>query len=79
MTAAFCSRLDRDVVVVAGPDATSFLQSLVSQDVDVIDRDRYGNGWLYQVEGSPDPETRDAAGYARVLDEIIDRMRGRTK
>jgi len=52
---------------------------VLEQDVDVIDRDRYGNGWLYQVEGSPDPETRDAAGYARVLDEIIDRMRGRTK
>ena len=28
--------LDRDVVCVAGPDATSFLQSLVSQDLDPV-------------------------------------------
>jgi glycine cleavage system H protein len=45
-------------------------------DVDVIDRDRYGRGWLYRVHGMPDPDARDAAGYARLLDETIDRMRG---
>ena len=46
-------------------------------DIDVIDRDRYGRGWLYQVRGRPDPEACDAAGYARLLDATIDRMRGR--
>ena len=52
---------------------------LFEEDVDVIDRDRYGNGWLYRVEGTPDPEARDATGYAGVLDEIIDRMRGKSQ
>lgn len=50
----------------------------LERDVDIIDRDRYEEGWLYAVDGAVDPEARDAAGYARWLDEVIDRMRGRT-
>jgi glycine cleavage system H protein len=46
-------------------------------DVDVIDRDRYGKGWLYQVSGAPDSAAVDAAGYAAILDATIDRMRGK--
>jgi glycine cleavage system H protein len=49
----------------------------LEQDVDVIDRDRYGAGWLYAVEGAVDPDARDAAGYVEFLDAVIDRMRGR--
>mgnify|MGYP003340828984 CR=1 FL=1 len=30
------ARVNRDLVVVAGPDAGSFLQSLVSQDLDPV-------------------------------------------
>jgi folate-binding protein YgfZ len=36
MNAPFYTRLNRDLVVVHGPDATSFLQSLLSQDLDAI-------------------------------------------
>jgi len=36
MSAAFQARVARDLVVVEGPDATSFLQSLVSQDLDPV-------------------------------------------
>jgi glycine cleavage system H protein len=46
-------------------------------DIDVIDRDRYGRGWLYRVRGTPDPDACDARGYARLLDQTIDRMRGK--
>lgn len=46
-------------------------------DVDVIDRDRYGRGWLYCVRGARDPDATDAAGYATLLDRTIDRMRGK--
>lgn len=49
----------------------------LEQDVDVIDRDRYGKGWLYEVRGTPDTAACDAAGYAAILDATIDRMRGR--
>lgn len=48
----------------------------LERDIDVVDRDRYGLGWLYAVEGTVDGEARSAEAYARLLDDIIDRMRG---
>src|SRR6186997_2027035 len=36
MTETFQARVPRDLVVVSGPDATTFLQSLVSQDLDPV-------------------------------------------
>ena len=47
----------------------------LATSLDVLDSDRYGAGWLYLVEGAPDPGALDAAGYAAVLDATIDRMR----
>ena len=49
----------------------------LEQDIDAVDRDRYGRGWLYEVRGTPDPAACDAAGYAAILDATIDRMRGK--
>ena len=51
---------------------------LLADDVDVVDRDRYGAGWLYAIDGRVDPEARDAPGYAQWLDDVIDGLRGRT-
>lgn len=48
----------------------------LADDVDVIDRDRYGAGWLYAIEGKLDPDARDVHGYVQWLDAVIDRMRG---
>src|SRR5262249_24440595 len=36
LPASFVADVDRDLVVVRGPDATSFLQSLLSQDLDDV-------------------------------------------
>src|SRR6186713_2206960 len=36
MESSVVARVDRDVVAVWGPDATSFLQSLLSQDLDPV-------------------------------------------
>jgi tRNA-modifying protein YgfZ len=36
VTDTVVARIERDLVVVSGPDATSFLQSLVSQDLDPV-------------------------------------------
>jgi tRNA-modifying protein YgfZ len=36
MPSTVVARIERDLVVVSGPDATSFLQSLVSQDLDPV-------------------------------------------
>jgi glycine cleavage system H protein len=45
-------------------------------DIDVIDSDRYGRGWLYAVAGRPDPDACDVNGYVKLLDATIDRLRG---
>ncbi len=38
--------------------------------------DPYGEGWIYRVAGTPDPESVDAQGYAAILDRAIDRIQG---
>jgi glycine cleavage system H protein len=47
----------------------------LTASLDVLDTDRYGAGWLYSVEGAPDPAALDAGGYSAVLDATIDKMR----
>ena len=34
----------------------------------------HDEGWLYEVEGRPDPESLDVAGYSAFLDQTIDVM-----
>jgi glycine cleavage system H protein len=41
----------------------------------VVDDDRYRRGWLYEVDGEPDPTAMDMHAYATLLDETIDHMR----
>lgn len=49
---------------------------LLAANLDVIAQDCYGNGWLYMLRGSMDPELLDAQGYAILLDQTIDEIRG---
>ena len=51
MTDSFQASVERDLVVVAGPDATTFLQSLVSQDLDTIEVGAAGHALLLQPQG----------------------------
>jgi folate-binding protein YgfZ len=51
MTDPFQARIARDLVVVEGPDASSFLQSLVSQDLDVLAVGDVGHSLLLQPQG----------------------------
>jgi folate-binding protein YgfZ len=51
MTVPFQARVPRDLVVVAGADATSFLQSLVSQDLDALAVGEAGHSLLLQPQG----------------------------
>jgi folate-binding protein YgfZ len=51
MTEPFQARIARDLVVVDGPDASSFLQSLVSQDLDPIPVGASGHALLLQPQG----------------------------
>jgi glycine cleavage system H protein len=50
----------------------------VSANITLIDSKPYGEGWLYQVRGVPDPGHTDVNGYFAILDATIDKMlRGR--
>ena len=51
MTDPFQARIARDLVVVEGPDATSFLQSLLSQDLDAVAVGDAGHTLLLQPQG----------------------------
>ncbi|HEV7525521.1 MAG TPA: hypothetical protein VGP92_11175 [Acidimicrobiia bacterium] len=51
MTVPFQARLARDLVVVEGADATTFLQSLVSQDLDALAVGDAGHSLLLQPQG----------------------------
>jgi len=46
----------------------------LSKRTETIDRDCYGEGWLYEAMGQPDPRCMDAAAYAAHLDATIDEM-----
>jgi len=49
----------------------------LADDLDMIQRDPYGKGWLYAIEGTPDSESVDVEGYISMLDATIDRMQGK--
>jgi glycine cleavage system H protein len=42
-----------------------------------FDKDPYGNGWLYEFRGTPDPNAVDAHGYTGMLDLAIDKVLGK--
>ena len=48
---------------------------VLREDITVVSRDPYGEGWLYQVAGRLDPHCMDSRGYAELLDATIDRIR----
>jgi glycine cleavage system H protein len=43
-------------------------------DFGLICKDPYGDGWLYEVNGTPDRAAIDVHGYISQLDATIDRM-----
>jgi glycine cleavage system H protein len=44
------------------------------ENVKLISKDPYGDGWLYSVEGVPDPNCVKVETYRDILDKTIDRM-----
>ncbi len=44
------------------------------EDITVLESDPYGRGWLYSVEGRPEPDGVDVHGYVSILDATIDKM-----
>ena len=91
MTATRFHRPDAGVVTVEGPDAISFLQSLVSQDLDSLRDGEWTRSLLLQPQGKltaifdlqrVSPEFAVLVtdeGYGAVLSEGLNRFRIRVK
>ena len=47
---------------------------ILRTDLEVLIREHYSAGWLYQFEGQPDPRCLDVHGYQGLLDVTIDRI-----
>ncbi len=58
--------------VASGTFSTS--NALLRDDITLIESDPYGDGWLYEVQGSPEPDLMDASGYAIILNTTIDKL-----
>lgn len=63
-----------DVYAVAGGEFAG-ANPLLADRLALVDDDRYGRGWLYEVRGTREPDAVDMHGYAQLLDATIDRMR----
>jgi glycine cleavage system H protein len=46
----------------------------IAADITIVESDPYGRGWLYRVDGRPDPDSVDVDGYVAILDATIDKM-----
>jgi len=49
----------------------------LSKEIDLIQSDPAGRGWLYSLKGTPGKDCLDAQGYVAVLDATIDKMLGK--
>lgn len=43
-------------------------------DITLVEHDPYRRGWLYRVEGRPEPDSVDVHGYVAILDLTIDKL-----
>ena len=46
----------------------------VAKDTSIVCARAYDDGWLYRIEGTPDPESVDVDGYISHLELTIDKM-----
>lgn len=46
----------------------------LEQDIELVSRSPYLEGWLFEVRGASDTRCVDVHGYAKLLDEAIDRI-----
>lgn len=46
----------------------------VRENCELVCKDPHGRGWLYRIEGAPDPDAVDVQGYMAHLEATIDKM-----
>ena len=49
----------------------------LERDLTLLNQDPYGAGWIYEVQGVPDPPCMRVRAYAAFLNQTIDRLRER--
>jgi glycine cleavage system H protein len=47
---------------------------VLKQKITLVNKDCYGQGWLYLVEGEPDAKCMDVHAYRELLDKTIDKI-----
>jgi glycine cleavage system H protein len=52
----------------------SALNANLGRDITLLESDPYGQGWLYEVQGDPDPKNYGVHEYVGILDVTVDRM-----
>ncbi|MGQ0732122.1 MAG: glycine cleavage system protein H [Acidobacteriota bacterium] len=50
------------------------VNAALEADPSLIDADPHRRGWLYQVRGTPEPDSVDVHGYVAILDATIDKL-----
>ncbi len=60
-----------------GTGTFALANPILETDPRRFDIDPYGEGWLYELQGTPDPGAVDNAGYTRLLDLAIDKIQGK--
>jgi glycine cleavage system H protein len=53
--------------------------SALTEKITLISKEPYARGWLYKVEGTPDPKCLDVHAYRDLLDKTIDRILAQQK
>lgn len=51
----------------------------LTANVALLDEDTYGEGWLYEIRGEPEPGAMDVKAYTGILDLAIDKIQGRAE
>ena len=52
---------------------------VLKEKIELVSKDPYGAGWLYEVKGMPDSRCLDVRGYQQFLDKTIDRILEKTE
>ena len=62
-----------------GEAAGNKLTALLKEHITIVNKDPYGAGWLYVIQGKPDAKCVDVHGYRAMLDKTIDRILAKQK
>ncbi len=50
------------------------VNTVLKEKITLVNKDCYGQGWLYEGRGQPDARCMDVHAYARLLDKTIDKI-----